>query len=69
MKVDKSMIIAEVLMAERGLAPIFSKHGLHCLSCAAATKETIEDAALIHHIDLADLLNDLNTYLINHQQS
>ena len=30
-KVTKDMIIAEVLRMDRGIAPVFMKHGLHCL--------------------------------------
>lgn len=63
MTVTKEMIIAEVLMQHRALAPIFMQHGLHCLGCAAANMESIEDAANGHGIDLEALLKDINDFL------
>ena len=63
MMVTKDMIIAEVLMKDRTLAPIFMQHGLHCLGCAASNMETIEDAAMVHGIDLDALLKDINACL------
>ncbi len=63
MEVTKDMIIADVLMKDRSLAPIFMGHGLHCLGCAAANMETIGEAASVHGIDADELINDLNAYL------
>ncbi len=63
MQVTKDMIIADVLMKDRALAPIFMSHGLHCLGCAAANMETIQEAAAVHGIDADTLINDLNEFL------
>lgn len=63
MEVTKDMIIADVLMKDRALAPIFMSHGLHCLGCAAANMESIADAASVHGIDADALINDINEYL------
>lgn len=63
MTVTKEMIISDVLMMDRALAPIFMSHGLHCLGCAAANMETIGEAAGVHGIDADALLADLNAYL------
>lgn len=63
MQVTKDMIIADVLMKDRALVPIFMSHGLHCLGCAAANMETIQEAAAVHGIDADALINDLNAFL------
>ena len=60
MYITKDMIIADVLMNNREIAPIFMAHGLHCLGCAAANMESIEDAARVHSINLQALLDDIN---------
>ncbi|SHJ93410.1 DUF1858 domain-containing protein [Paramaledivibacter caminithermalis] len=64
-KITKDTVIAEVLMMNRGTAPIFIKHGLHCLGCAGANMESINDAAKVHEVDVDTLVNDLNEYLEN----
>lgn len=60
MKITKDMIIADVLMKNHSLGAVFVKHGLHCLGCAASNMETISDAAMVHNVNLDDLLDDLN---------
>jgi hybrid cluster-associated redox disulfide protein len=62
-KVTKDMIIADVLRMDRETAPIFMRHGLHCLGCPASSMESIADAAMVHGLNVDSLINDLNEYL------
>lgn len=61
-KITKDMIIAEVLEMDKGTVPILFKHGLHCLGCAMASGESLEEACSVHGIDCDTLINDLNEY-------
>jgi hybrid cluster-associated redox disulfide protein len=61
--VTKDMIIADVLEMDRGTIPIFFKSGLHCLGCAMASGETIEEACMVHSLDCDYLISELNSYL------
>ncbi|WP_129599856.1 DUF1858 domain-containing protein [Anaerophilus nitritogenes] len=61
-KITKDMIIMDVLQMDRETAPIFMKHGLHCLGCPASSMESIEEAAAVHGLKLEDLMKDLNDY-------
>ncbi|MBO7450841.1 MAG: DUF1858 domain-containing protein [Clostridiales bacterium] len=63
MVVNKDMIIADLLMADEGVAPILMSAGLHCLGCVLASGETIEEACLVHSIDCDSLVEELNNYL------
>ena len=63
-KVDKDMIIADVLEMDEAVAPILFKHGLHCLGCPSATGESLEDACIVHGIDLDAMLSELNEFFI-----
>ena len=62
-KVTKDMAIADVLRLDEGTAPIFIKHGMHCLGCPSAIGESVEEACFVHGMDPGNLLNDLNEYL------
>lgn len=64
-KITKDLLILDVLNMDRGTAPIFMKHGLHCLGCPAASMESIEDAAAVHGLDVDILIKDLNEYMEN----
>jgi hybrid cluster-associated redox disulfide protein len=61
-KITKNMIISEVLEMDRGTVPIFFRSGLHCLGCAMASGETLEEACGVHEIDCDQLINELNDY-------
>ncbi len=69
MKITKDMNIAQVLEGHQYLVPVFFRHGLFCLGCVMAQMESIEEAALVHGIDLDALLNDLNTALEEHHDT
>jgi len=62
MTVTKDMIIGEVLELDRGTIPIFFRSGLHCLGCAMASGETIEEACAVHGLDCETLIFELNNY-------
>jgi hybrid cluster-associated redox disulfide protein len=61
-KITKDNIIMDVLMMDKGTAPVFIKHGLHCLGCPSASGESIEDACAVHGIDANKLVEDLNAF-------
>ncbi len=63
MNITKDMIIAEVLNEHQDLVPIFMNSGLHCLGCAMAHGETIEQACAVHGVDCDQLVDALNAYL------
>jgi hybrid cluster-associated redox disulfide protein len=64
-KITEDMIIADVLAIDKSTAPIFLKHGMHCLGCPSASGETISDACAAHGIDPVRLVEELNAYLEN----
>lgn len=43
------------------LAAILQDSGMHCLHCLLAHGETLEQAALVHGIDVDELLKKLNS--------
>ena len=66
MKITKDMTIMEVLMMDRGVAPIFFDLGMHCLGCPSSSGESLEQAALGHGKDPDKLVADLNKYFDEH---
>lgn len=63
MVVTKDMIIGEVVMLDEGIAPILMSAGLHCLGCAMASGETVEEACIVHGMDCDALIEEVNNYL------
>jgi len=59
-KITKDMSIGEVVEKYPQTAEVFMKHGLHCLGCAIAHLENIEQGCQAHGIDTKKLVDDLN---------
>ena len=58
--VTKQMSIGEVLRLDKGTAPIFMNYGMHCLGCPSSRGETVEEACMVHGIDVDKLLALVN---------
>lgn len=54
------MKIDEVLKKHPETADVFIKNGFHCVGCAAASFESIEQGAMAHGVDMEELIEDLN---------
>ena len=61
MAITKDMTIEEVVQKSPETIRVFMEHGLHCIGCAVARFENIEQGALAHGIDVDALIRDLNT--------
>lgn len=59
-KITKEMTIGQILREHPKTVEPLMLSGMHCLGCPGAQMETIEQAALIHQMDLEKLLKDLN---------
>ena len=61
--VTKDMSIGQVLAINRETIPIFLRYGMHCLGCPHATAESLEQAGMVHGIDVDKLVDELNAFL------
>ena len=60
MEITKNSTIGDVLDADRSLAPYFLEMGMHCLGCPSARAETIEQACMVHGVNVDELVEKLN---------
>lgn len=60
MKITKDMLISDILEKHPDAAGILVKHGMGCLGCPSAQFESLEQAAMVHGMDVEKLLEDLN---------
>jgi hybrid cluster-associated redox disulfide protein len=56
----KDSLIKEVLENAPQAAPLFLSIGMHCLGCAMASGETLEEACAVHGVDADAFINHLN---------
>lgn len=60
MKFNKDTKIGEILDVAPEKAEILLQSGMHCLGCPASQAETLEEACMMHGIDVNELLEKLN---------
>lgn len=60
MMIDKNMKIGELLQIAPEKADILLSAGMHCLGCPASQAETLEEACMVHGIDVDELVEELN---------
>lgn len=60
MKFSKDTTIGEILNVAPEKAEILLNAGMHCLGCPASQGESIEEACMVHGINVEELLEKLN---------
>ena len=58
--ITKETIIGDILDIAPQTAPIFLSIGMHCLGCPASRGETVEQACMVHGVDVDVLVEKLN---------
>lgn len=59
--IQKTTKIGELLEIAPEKANILLDAGMHCLGCPASQAETLEEACMVHGIDVEELLEKLNS--------
>lgn len=59
-RIEKETIIGDVLDIAPQSAPLFFAIGMHCLGCPSSRGETVEEACMVHGIDVEKLLALVN---------
>lgn len=57
--ITKDMTIGEILRMNPDVAPILMEAGMHCLGCPSAQGESLEEAAMVHGMDIEDLMSKI----------
>ena len=60
MKIEKTTKIGELIENATEKAEILLAAGMHCLGCPSAQAETLEEACMVHGIDIEELVAKLN---------
>ena len=62
-QITKQTLIGEMLQMDMGIAAILMAAGMHCVGCPSSAGETLEEASMVHGMDVTKLVNDINEYL------
>lgn len=54
--ITKDMTIGEIIRINADVIPVLINAGMHCVGCPSAQGETLEEAAMVHGMDVDDLM-------------
>lgn len=60
MKVTRDTLIKDIVKIGPKAIEILMSCGMGCIGCPASQAESIEDAAMVHGIDVEEILESLN---------
>ena len=63
MTITKDTIIGDILDIAPQTAPVFMSIGMHCLGCPASRGETVEEACMVHGVEVDALLKQVNSLI------
>ena len=63
MKIEKTMLIGELIHMDELIPQMLMGAGMHCLGCPASQAESLEEACMVHGIDVDDLVSKMNEIL------
>lgn len=58
--ITKDMLIGELIRQKPEAIEILMRYGMGCVGCPSSQMESLEEAAMVHGIDLNSLLKALN---------
>ena len=62
-QLTKNTIIGDIIDIDETTAPIFLSIGMHCLGCPASRGETVEQACMVHGVDVDALVKAVNEHI------
>ena len=58
--VTKDTVIGDILDVDFDVAPLFLEIGMHCLGCPASQSESLENACMVHGLNVDEVLAKVN---------
>ena len=61
--ITKEMTMGELLSIDRGVAIVLMNAGMHCIGCPSSIGESLEEACMVHGIEVDGLLRTSTSIL------
>ena len=61
--ITKDMLIHEIISVDPGNAAILIASGMHCVGCPSAAMESLEEACMVHGMNVDEVIASINDYL------
>ena len=62
-QIEKDTVIADIMMNAPYTTPRFQAIGMHCMGCALASGENVEEACAAHGVDVDLFVEKVNEFI------
>ena len=62
-QVDKNILIGDLVQIDPGIIAILMSAGMHCVGCPSSAGETLEEASMVHGMDVNKLVDAITDFL------
>ena len=62
-RITKDTTIGEALQIDAGIIPILMGIGMHCVGCPSSIGESLEEACMVHGLDVDTVFAEIQNYL------
>lgn len=62
-QVTKDTKMGQILAMDKSMGDFLMQAGLHCVTCASATSESLEVACTVHGLNVDQMVTSINAYL------
>lgn len=63
MEITKQTTMGEMLEYDRGIAYVLMQSGMHCVGCPSSIGESLEQACVVHGLNVDNVLRSITEYL------
>ena len=63
MEITKETTMGEMLEYDSGIAYILMQSGMHCVGCPSSIHESLEEACMVHRLDVDTVLQAITDHL------
>lgn len=63
MEITKETTRGEMLEYNKGIAYVLMQSGMHCVGCPSSIHESLEEACMVHGLDVDTVLKSIQEYL------
>ncbi|MFY9283898.1 MAG: DUF1858 domain-containing protein [Miniphocaeibacter sp.] len=60
MEITKDMLIGDIIRTYPDAIEVLLQNGMSCIGCPGSQMESLEEAAMVHGLDIEKLLSELN---------
>lgn len=62
-QITKDTIVYDIMLNAPVTQPLFERIGMHCLGCAFATGESVEQACNAHGVEVDPFVDEVNAFI------